>query len=160
MLRIDTEGDKPKAKKEKDFYGKSRTTADDDADVRDIINSFVGRGAMNLQDNTSQAEFARLRVLLGDERANKLATHLVMHNQVNAKLPMEKRVQTLYDVGSRDEDVSKIIANTKKIGYGPLVGFRESGYQPLQQLTGRLPMTETVAKNDDLSRQVMLRLNK
>ncbi len=164
MLRLsDTGGGggKPVAKAET-AMGKARTSDDDTADIRDIINSFIGKGGVGMKDDTSRADYARLQNLLGPEKAQKLMESVFIHNQRNATAPLEKRIQTFYDVGSNNTDVDDIIKKTKNLGYGPLVGgLRESSKATLQELTGRIPASTTPAlENEDLRQKVMLRLNK
>lgn len=129
MLRLSEDtgggGDKPTAKQET-ATGKARTSIDTTADVRDIVNAFIGKGGVGMKDETSRADYLRLRGLLGDEKAQKLMESVFIHNQRNAAVPMEKRIQTFYDVGSNNADVDGLIKNMKNLGYGPLVGgFRE-----------------------------------
>lgn len=152
-------GEKPVVE-EKATTGKSRTTLDDTADVRDILNAFVGKGSTGLQDDGSRSDAERLRVLLGAEKANKLLTQVFIHNQRNSSVPMEKRIQTFYDVGSNDKEVSDIITNVKSFGYGPLAGFRDSSKQSNQVLSGKLPADMASTTTSDLNNRVMLRLNK
>jgi hypothetical protein len=161
MLRLTGGGEKPVVEEAR-TTGKSRTSLDDTADVRDILNSIIGRGITGLQDDNSRSDAMRLRTLLGADKANKLLTSMFIHNQRSASLPMEKRIQTFYDVGSNDKDVADIITNTKSFGYGPLVGFRDSSKQTNQQLSGRIPMNlaTSVADTEDLNKRVMLRLQK
>ncbi len=159
MLRINTGegGDKPVAKEEK-ATGKSRTSLDDTADVRDILNSFIGKGTAGLQDDAARSDYARLQQLLGPEKAQKVMTSVIIHNQRNAAVPMEKRIQTFYDVGSNDADVDGIIKNVKSFGTGPLAGFRDSSKQSNQLLSGRIPGLIASNENPSLQEKVMLRL--
>lgn len=162
MLRLsDTGGggDKPVAKSEV-ARGKARTGDDDTADIRDIINSFIGKGGIGMKDDTSRADYARLQTLLGPEKAQKLMESVFIHNQRSATEPLEKRIQTFYDVGSNNQEVDAIIKKTKQLGYGPLVGgLRESSKATLQQLTGRMPASTIAAvDNRDLQNKLMLRL--
>jgi hypothetical protein len=168
-------GEKPVPEKQA-YTGKSRTSLDDTADVRDIISSLIARGVGKAQttesadkiqhksalgDENDQADYGRLRQLLGPEKAQKLMTSIFIHNQRNATLPMEKRIQTFYDVGSNDADVNEVIGNVRSFGYGVLPGFRESSKQSNQMLTGKIPSDMSAATSDaDLQRRIMLRLNK
>jgi hypothetical protein len=161
MLKVYGGGGEKPTVEETRTTGKSRTSLDDTADVRDILNAFVGRGITGLGDEGSRSDAMRLRTLLGNEKANKLLTSLFIHNQRSASLPMEQRIQTFYDVGSNDKDVGDIITNVKSFGYGPLAGFRDSSKQTNQILTGKIPGDMSAAATDaDLQRRIMLRLNK
>lgn len=162
MLRIDDTGDKPTAQAA-NTTGKARTSADTTADIRDIVNAFIGKGGVGMKDESSRNDYARLRALLGDAKAQKLMESVFIHNQRNAAVPMEKRIQTFYDVGSNDAGVNELIAGMKNLGYGPLVGgFRESSKRTNQILTGRIPadIATTASDNSDLQQKIMLRLNK
>lgn len=164
MLRIynDTGGGGEKTNpKEEEYYGKARTSSDDTADVRDILSSLVGRGVSNLTDNSTRAEYQRLMALVGPQKANKLITQVFAHNSRSQSVPMEKRVQSFYDIGSNDAEVDEVLKKVKSFGYGVLPGFREQGKQSLQELTGRVSSSETAGvDNSQLQQKVMLRLNK
>lgn len=162
MLRIlnDEGGEKPVAQSQS-TTGKSRTADDDTADVRDILSNLVGRKVSNLSDENTMADFARLKAIVGPEKAQKLVTQVIIHNSRNANTPMEKSIQDFYEVGSSDADVNNVLKTVKTFGYGVIPGFRESSKQSLQLLSGKIP-GDVAAVNDqrDLQNKVMLRLNK
>lgn len=147
--------------KEEATTGKSRTSLDDTADVRDILNAFIGKGVSGLQDEGTRSDYARLQQLVGPQKAQKLMSSVFIHNQRNATAPMEKRIQTFYDVGSNDKDVADIITNVKTFGTGPLSGFRDSSKQTNQVLSGKIPgAMASTGNNDAMKEKVMLRLPK
>lgn len=161
LLRFDTGGGGGKTTAAAQATtAKGRVPADDTADVRDILGALVGKGVTNLSDDTSRAHYSRLINLLGAQKANKLMTQVFSHNTRSGNVPMEKRIQSFYDIGSNDPEVSDVIKNVKSFGYGVLPGFRESGLQTNQELTGRVPMTTSATDNSDLQKQIMLRLQK
>lgn len=161
MLRIIAEGggDKPTAQSTA-TTGKARTSLDDTADVRDILSNLVGRKISGLSDESTRADYARLQALLGPQKAQKLVTQVIIHNQRNANAPMEKSIQDFYDVGSNDPDVNQVLKTVKTFGYGVLPGFRESSKSSIQHMTGRVPMGDAAMNNEDMKQRVMLRLPK
>lgn len=161
MLRIIAEGggDKPTAQSTA-TTGKARTSLDDTADVRDILSNLVGRKISGLGDESTRADYARLQALLGPQKAQKLVTQVIIHNQRNANAPMEKSIQDFYDVGSNDAEVNDVLKGIKSFGYGVLPGFRSSSKLGNQILTGQVPGATASVDQDDLQRKVMLRLNK
>lgn len=151
MLRLNTGGE----------GGKKRTAADDTADVRDILSTLVGRGVTNLSDGDTRADYQRLMKLLGSQKANKVLTQVLAHNSRSSSVPVEKRVQDFYEIGSNDPEVADVLKSVKTFGYGVLPGFREQGRQYLQELTQRVdPNAASGADSGNMQRQIMLRLQK
>lgn len=160
MLRImDGGGEKPTAQSQA-TTGKSRTADDDTADVRDILSNLVGRKVSNLSDENTRSDFARLQALLGSQKAQKLITQVIIHNQRNANAPMEKSIQDFYEVGSNDPEVNDVLKTVKGFGYGVLSGFRDSAKQGNQLLAGKIPGATASVDQEDLQRKIMLRLPK
>lgn len=160
MLRISGEGGEKPTAQATTATGKSRTADDDTADIRDILSGLVGKKISNLSDEGARSDFARLQALVGPEKAQKLVTQVIIHNQRNANAPMEKSIQDFYEVGSNDPDVNDVLKTVKGFGYGVLPGFRDSSKQANQILTGKIPNATASVDQDDLQRKVMLRLNK
>lgn len=131
-------GDKPIAKEES-TTGKSRTSLDDTADVRDILSRLVGQKISNLSDGDVQSDYDHLQKLVGPQKAQKLVTQVIIHNQRNANAPMEKSIQDFYEVGSNDPEVNDMLKTVKTLGYGVLPAFRNSSKQQNQILSGQLP---------------------
>ena len=97
-------------------------------DIRDTIASFVNRKDKDLSSEGAKADFNQLAFLLGRPAATKLAIHLTQFNQRSDQqgAPFEKRLQSLYDIGSRDQDVDGILKRSSMLGYGPMEGARSS----------------------------------
>lgn len=137
-----------------------RTSLDETADIRDIINGMVGRGYTALDDDDAKGMYTRLRQVMGDQKAQKLMTQIFIHNQREGSKPMESRIKTFYEVGSNDPEVGEIITKTKTFGQGPLAGMRESSSAISQQLTGKFPSDIAMTPKEGLKEKVMLRINK
>lgn len=97
-------------------------------DIRDTIASFVNRKDKDLSSDGAKSDFAQLVSILGRPAATKLAIHLTQFNQRSDQqgAPFEKRLQSLYDIGSRDTDVDNLLKRSAMLGYGPMEGARSS----------------------------------
>lgn len=140
--------------------GKSRTSDDDTADIRDILSNLVGRKISNLQDESVRSDYARLQALVGAQKANKLLSQVLIHNSRSGSVPMEKSIQDFYEVGSNDPEVNDVLKTVKGFGYGVIPGFRDSSKQGNQILTGKIPGATAAVDQDELKRKIMLRLPK
>jgi|GEM_PF-4898339 len=97
-------------------------------DVRDTIASFINRKDKDLSSEAAKADFNQLAATIGRPAAVKLALHLTQFNQRpdQQSVPFEKRLQSLYDMGSRDKDVDDLLHRSSMLGYGPTEGARSS----------------------------------
>lgn len=145
MAKIRVSGD-PKKKVEtveEAFIAPGKTPLDSTADIRDIISGMAGGGYTRLSDPNAVANYSRLKGILGDARANKLMTHILIQNQRPgvANMPVEARVKSFYDLPVSDEEIAPIIGKAKTFGYGVLPGFRQSSSQLNQELSGAVSPT-------------------
>jgi hypothetical protein len=128
----------------KSYMSPAKTSLDTTADVRDILSNIVGNGYRDWQEFSSnenaKSHYGTLINRVGRPLATKLVTQAIVFNQrpdmKNAAL--ESRIQSFYDIGSSDKQVSDVLSNVKSSGYGVLPGFRESSLHGNQELSGRL----------------------
>lgn len=123
----------------------NKGSLDDSILVRDMITGLVGGGFTSLKEDTAQKNFAQLRRLLGDSKANEIMTKVVIHNQDPRykALPIEEKISSFYDQQQNDP----VIGRVRKLSYGVLPGFRTSPnvqIQGLQNQMGLLTDPETV----------------
>lgn len=144
---------------EETFISKGRTPIDDTADVRDLLTALVGKGYTSLSDADSRADYQRLQALVGQDKAQKLATHAFIYNQnpANQRLPVEAKIKGFYDAPAGDPDVQSTLKKVGAFGYGVLPGFRESVNHTNQVLAGRIPATVAVTETPEQSK-VKLRI--
>lgn len=118
-----------------------RLSPEDSVNVRDILSAFVGKGYTNLKEEDARKMFGFLRAKLGDDTANKLLSHLSIYNQRPDMLQQnaDKRIQSLYDIGSHDPVVDNILRQTKNVAQGPMSGYNDSPLVPLRQVADKLP---------------------
>lgn len=115
----------------------NKTTLDEQGDVRDIINEFVGKGK-DLQVRDRAGLVVKLQQLLGNEKAVKVLDHMAIFNyQNNAKTP-EQRINSFYNTTSKDKDVSEVVERAKNLGLSdPLTAMRSSEDVLSQELAGK-----------------------
>jgi len=118
-----------------------RLSPEDSVNIRDILSAFVGKGYTNLQDEDARKMFTYLRAHLGADTAGKLLSHLSIYNQRPDMLKQnaDKRIQSLYDIGSKDPVVDNILQQTKQVAQGPMGGYNDSPYIPLRAVADKLP---------------------
>lgn len=145
---------------------RTKTGADDTADIRDDISFLVGRGgAPNLADDDSRGTYARLAQRMGTDKARKLLEAMSIHAQrpeVMAMKSPEQRIQSFYNIGSSNPDISPYIQQAKVFGSGVLSGFSRSSLLGNQILSGT---DEKVAATNnpvatDLAKKILLRVKK
>lgn len=145
---------------------RTKTPADDTADIRDDINFLVARGgAPNLADDDSRGSYARLSQKMGIDKARKLLDAMAIHAQrpeVIAMKTPEQRIQSFYTIGSSNPDISPYIQQAKVFGSGVLSGFNRSSLLGNQILSGTAeniaPVNNPVTA--DLAKKVLLRVKK
>lgn len=105
-----------------------RTQLDDNAEVRDILSTIVGGKYKSFANKDVTAGFTRLAAIIGPEKAQKLATHAFVFNnrQDVGQKSSEERLQSFFDMGSKDADVDKILTTTKNFATGVVSGYRDS----------------------------------
>ena len=116
----------------------SKTPADYDLDVRDIIANFVGKGR-TLRGDDQSAYISRLGVILGKPQALKLVNHLFLFNQrddVKGK-SFDQKLESFYNIKSGDNDIDSLLSKTKNLGYGVHEGAQTSVDVTNKELTGR-----------------------
>lgn len=165
MLRIMPEGgggDKPVISKQEGYNSKGRTEVDDMLDVRDILSALVGKGITNLDDDSNRAHYQSLIKLVGAPKASKLMAQVFNHNTRAgaSQLPVEKRIQDFYEIGSGDEETAQTLKKVKALSQGVLPGYRESILHDNQLLAGRASPSTASVDNSNLQQKVMLRLQK
>lgn len=107
--------------------------------VRDIISAFVGQRYQGTQNENARAMYSYLRNTLGGDTAQKLLTHLSLYNQRPdmLKAAPEQRIQSFYEIGSRDPELSDIIGRSKIVAQGPMAGLNDTPTAITQQQQGR-----------------------
>lgn len=134
-FNIDNGGDVDK----RPTTGRSRTSGDETADIRDILTGIVGKGYTNFSDPDAQHNFAVLAGIVGKKEAQELITHAFIFNQrpdVQHKTASE-RITQFYDMGSSNPGLNTIIKAAGNFSRGPLAGARESADMLNRQVTGR-----------------------
>ena len=86
---------------------KGKTPADKQADIRDTLSYFAGRGLTGLIDEEARKQYATLVGQVGREKAQNLANSVFLFNQRPEVLKQspEQRVQSYYSIGSANPDV-------------------------------------------------------
>lgn len=146
---------------EKVLVTKNKPQVDQNFDLRDRLAELVGKGnALNPDDRA--AIYGNLVNLLGKDKAQKVFQHAYIFNSRPdiQKLPLEDKLKSFYTIGSNDADVMEVLGRTKNLGYGVLPGFRNSFSQINQQLTGQIPVTESVQVPEEMQRKVALKIRK
>lgn len=108
-------------------------------DVRDAIAGFIGRKDKDLTSDQSRKDFALLSGQLGPDMARKVLNHVIIFNNraSDPNAPFEKRLQSLYDIGSNDKDVDTLLKRTAMLEQGPIPGARTSSNVSVMQATNR-----------------------
>lgn len=160
MLRIGGGGGGSPVTEEKGYISPGKTSLDRTADVRDLIGALVGGGVRQGSEDFA-SKYNLLKRHLGDSVANKLVNHIFINNSRPdvQGLPVEKRIQQFYDIGSSDEDLKKVLGDVKSFGYGVIPGFRESSLMSNQKLAGRVG-NETAGLDDEAARKILLKVAK
>lgn len=115
----------------------NKTTLDEQGDVRDIINEFVGKGK-NLQVRDRAGLVVKLQQLLGNEKAVKVLDHMAIFNSQNNNKTPEQRINSFYNTTSKDKDVSEVVERAKNLGLSdPLTAMRSSEDILSQELAGK-----------------------
>lgn len=164
-LRLSSGDPKPKVTTGIGGGSSGRGVLDEQADVRDLISSLVGKGYTTLMDDNSRAAYNRLQILLGRPRAQKLMEQVFIYNQnpEHQRRPVEDKINTFYNLGSRDAQTNDLLKKTKSLGYGVLPAFRESNFVPNIMLQGKAAETGTTASaplSDEIKQKVLLKFNR
>lgn len=108
-------------------------------DVRDVIAGFVGRKDKDLTNDQARKDFSFLTAQLGQDMARKVLNHIIIFNNRpgDPNAPFEKRLQSLYDIGSNDKDVDALLKRTAMLEQGPIAGARTSANVSAMQATNR-----------------------
>lgn len=119
---------------------RTRSKLDDKFDVRDILANFVGRGDKDLSNDQAKKDYHYLSSMIGEPMAQKMMTHVLLFNQRDdqQKQPFEKKLSSLYTIGSNDKDVDSLLKKTSMLGQGVVPGARESGNVGSMASTGVL----------------------
>lgn len=132
-LRIRKEPDPPLTERQKagENIGNAivnKTPLYDIADSRDIVSMLVGGGHKALNNDELQLHFGRLQKAVGAPLAQKLASQAILFNQRPdaQKLTPEQRVESFYNLGSNDSDVSGYLHKARTFGQGQAQGFANS----------------------------------
>ncbi len=159
-LRLTGGGEKPTVQEDKGYVGRSKTSVDKTADVRDLIAALVGTGEVG--GERSAAHYQALRGALGDDKAKKLYNYLMVYNQrpdMQGR-SAEDRIKQLYEIPVSDQELGDLFKEVKSFGYGVVPGFRESANLTNQQLTGRMPMASASGRPTDAAQRIMLRVGR
>lgn len=163
MLRVSKSGDPVKGDsgEEKMVLSTNKPKIDKDLDLRDRLSELIGKGN-TLSPDDKASIYSNLVATLGKDKATKLMNHAFIFNSRPdmQKMPIEEKIKSFYTIGSSDPELTEIIGRTKNLGYGVVPGFRESTSQLNQELSGRVPVAETVAANPEIQRRVMLKIRK
>lgn len=97
-------------------------------DIRDMIANFVNRQDKDLSDDQAKKDFKFMATQLGEPTARKILNHVLIFNQRPdiKTLPFERRLSSLYDIGSNDKDVNALLKRTAILEQGPIPGARTS----------------------------------
>lgn len=134
----------PEDPKPKSYIPPGKTRADIDLDVRDLLSNMVGAGYSSWEqintDLDAKAKYGSLVNKVGRPMANKLVTQVISFSSRpdSQNKSTEQKIQSFYDIGSNDQDVSGVLKNIKSMGYGVIPGYRESALFGNQQLGGRI----------------------
>lgn len=117
----------------------AKTPIDENLDIKDILTDFVGKG-----DKLSHADqgslYARLKTIVGEEKATKLLQHVYIFNQsddAKSKKNTDEKVEAFYNTTSHDKDVSDTISKIKNIGGSPVYSLHNEPDLLNQQLSGK-----------------------
>lgn len=121
------------------FPASSQSSQARSLDVRDAIAGFIGRKDKDLTNDQARKDFALLSGQLGQDMARKVLNHVIVFNSraADPNTPFEKRLQSLYDIGSNDKDVDALLKRTAMLEQGPVPGARTSSNVSVMQATNR-----------------------
>ncbi len=130
---------------------------DDKFDVRDILANFVGRGDRDLSNDQAKKDYHRLTAIIGEPMAQKMMAHVMIFNQRDDQKnqPFEKRLNSLYTIGSNDKDVHQLLQRTGTLGQGVVPGAIESGN--LGNMMAEGTINPDLSKNTAMSTRTALR---
>lgn len=131
----DTEGEIDSKNNESRKRGKH----DDQFDTRDIIASFIGKGFKDLSDDQAKKDVAYLRANLGNEKTNKLMNQIFVFNNRNdmSGKSWQDKLNSFYTIGSKDQDIQKILQTSQSLDRGVIAGVTDSGNASNQEISGR-----------------------
>lgn len=107
--------------------------------TRDVLSGFIGKGFTDLKSEDARNAYAYLRGSLGQATASRLMNHAIIFNQRSDMQGVDpaKKIQTYYDMGSRDPELNNIITRAGKVSYGPIEGMNTSPDRNLMDITNR-----------------------
>jgi hypothetical protein len=132
-----------------------------DFDLRDRLSELVTKGN-SLSADDKAAIYGNLSTMLGKEKAQKIMNHAYIFNTRPEiqKLPLEDRLKSFYTIGSNDPEVLEVMGRTKRLGYGVAPGYRESISDLNQATRGAVMPTSTTSIDPELTKKIMVRVNK
>lgn len=116
-------------------------SSDRSGDIRDSIGTLVGGGYTSLNDEAAKANFNNLVHILGQKKAQDLASHIFRQNQrpdFQTLKPVD-RVSRFYDIQSSHIPTNEILQTVKSIGTGPRAGYMDSISIDNQKQQGIVP---------------------
>lgn len=110
------------------FPPSSQSQAARSLDMRDMIANFINRQDKDLTQDQARKDFKYMASHLGEPAARKILNHVLIFNQRPdiKNLPFERRLASLYDIGSNDKDVDAFLKKTNMLEQGPIPGARSS----------------------------------
>lgn len=138
---------------------KGKTPSDTNADIRDSLSYFAGRGLTGLSDDEARKQYSTLVNTVGRDKAQSLANSVFLHSQRPGmdKLSPEARIQSYYSTNSNNPDVQNTLTKVKALGQGVLPGFQGSGLLGNMIMTGRESAPIATA-NQDTDQQKKVKL--
>jgi hypothetical protein len=118
---------------------RTRTSADDRADIADIIANTVGGGYKSISDQDIRGDYVSLVSLVGRERANQLMQKIFVFNQddsLKGKTPQEK-LKSFYSTRSSDSSMNQFINQVGSVAMSAGFSINQSSNIGSQRLTGR-----------------------
>lgn len=130
---------------------------DDKFDVRDILANFVSRGDKDLSGDQAKKDYHYMSSTLGEPMARKMLNHVLIFNQRpdQQNQSFEKKLSSLYTIGSNDKDVDGILKKTNMLDKGAIAGARESGNVGSMMAAGTL--APDLTKSTAMSNKSILR---
>lgn len=128
---------------------KNKTSLDDTADVRDILSELAVKGFQGVGKEQAKAYYDKLTLLVGKQTAMKLIDSVDIFRaspQSKTGTP-EDKIQAFYNLGSNDKQVSDVLKKVNAFSTGVKSGARTSSSEGLQEIEGRVKLTDK--KNTD-----------
>ncbi|MEK6881759.1 MAG: hypothetical protein AABY22_19230 [Nanoarchaeota archaeon] len=148
-------GDPIKSTTQNEIYSPGRTALDKNADLRDRLAELVSLGN-SIKPDDKASIFSDLKKMLGEPVAQKVMEHAFIFNSRPdvLKLPVEEKIKSFYNIGSRDTDVQGILNTTKALGQGVIPGFRSSSSNINQQQSSGNAIAPIVDPNLEIRKTI------